>query len=92
MVIRSYPFNNHIVIAPNNLVHTLHSFINSFAMEYANKRTAQFHIARAAGSLGAAFASFGVGYITASQGGFGPHNMFAMFLLLIPVTLSFKPA
>lgn len=95
VVIRSYPYLTAILLLLIiTFVHTLHSFINSFAMEYANKGIQlNFTIARAAGSLGAAFASFGVGYITAKFGADSvPIIYFAMFLLLIPVTLSFKPA
>lgn len=73
---------------------TLHSFINSFAMEYANRGiNLNFTVARAIGSLGAATASLAMGFIAER---FGPESIpltyLFMFILLTGISLLFKPA
>ena len=95
LVIKGHPYLTAIfLMLIISFILTLHSFINSFAMEYANKGIQlNFTITRAVGSLGAALSSLGMGFIASR---FGPEAVpltyLVMFILIVAVVISFKPA
>lgn len=73
---------------------TLHSFINSLAMEYTNRGiNINYSITRGLGSFSYAMISFAVGSLSKTYGAdIVPKVYLVLFVLLAIVTLTFKPA
>ncbi|MFA7672807.1 MAG: MFS transporter [Clostridia bacterium] len=72
---------------------TLHSFINSLAMEYTNRGiNINFSITRGLGSFSYAMISFAVGSLSKTYGAdIVPKVYLVLFVLLAIVTLTFRP-